>query len=246
MLRGYGERVALIDQAIGQIRDLLLELGQWDETLLVVTSDHGEAFFENAGLARHGYVPFETVLRVPLVISYPRALRAGGTRAVEVPTWHLDLLPTILAFAGIEAPPDLHGRSLRDVMLGSASLPPKRQLFPAVMRLALDRPPVPMRRVALELPLKWIEGHPLFGQADPMLFDLSQDPGEQHDLGASSDSECARLAAAAAAWEEHLVRRAPVHQVTGQRLEDAPERAGPAVKLSPEEEEKLRALGYLD
>ena len=82
ILASYAERVRLVDRAMTALRRTLHELGQWEDTLLVVTSDHGEAFWEH-GLAMHDYVPFDEVLRVPLLISYPRLLgerpRTGDT-----------------------------------------------------------------------------------------------------------------------------------------------------------------------
>ncbi|RIK91387.1 MAG: hypothetical protein DCC71_25090 [Proteobacteria bacterium] len=245
LLRSYDARIALVDRAIGEIRDLLEERGEWEDTLLVVTSDHGEAFFEHAGLSQHGYVPYDSVLHVPLVVSYPRALRDGGRRVVEERAWHLDLLPTVLGFAGVPAPSGLRGVDLGPAMRGDAALPPDRALFPWVRKLVLGEAPVPPRRVALDGPLKWIEGHPHFGEPGPMLFDLAGDPGEQRNLCAGGrGADCERLRAAALAWERSLAPRRPVHQTTGQPMGEA--EAPPSVEVSPEEEEKLRGLGYVE
>ena len=241
----YRERIRLIDHAIGEIRASLVELGEWDDTLFIVTSDHGEAFFEHGGLSQHSYEPFDEVLHVPLVVSYPRVLGENAGTVVEEPTSGLDLFPTILGFAGITPPEGLRGRDLRGAMSGSESLPADRPIFSSVMRLLLNREPVPPRQVVRVGPLKWIQGHPLFGSAEPMLFDLSQDPDERHDLCAARPDDCRRMEELAAARDRTLEPRWPVDQQTGERLtEDAA--ANEEVDVPPAEREKLRALGYAD
>ena len=74
MRRGYRQRIHRIDNALGRVRTRLEELGLWEDTLFVVTSDHGEAFFEH-GQVWHGYVRYQEVLRVPFIVSFPRLLR---------------------------------------------------------------------------------------------------------------------------------------------------------------------------
>ena len=103
LLTSYIDRIRLIDRAIGQIRNTLIELNQWDDTLLIVLGDHGEAFFEH-GSQRHGYIPFNEVLKVPLIVSYPNLLRDGDTRVIDGLVWHLDILPTISSLTGVPLP----------------------------------------------------------------------------------------------------------------------------------------------
>jgi arylsulfatase A-like enzyme len=239
--RSYVARIALVDRALATLRDVLRDSGQWDDTLVVVTSDHGEAFFEH-GLYKHEYVPFDEVLRVPLVASWPRGL---GTRArvVDGLAWHLDLLPTLLGLAGVPPPPGLGGRDLRGVLLGKEEIPSGRAIFPAVLRLAHEEPR-PLRRVALEGPLKWIAGQPEFGDAQGFVFDLASDPGERRNLRAERAGDAHRLEERAHEWERGLVPRPPVDQRDGRPLAPDAHDAPPA--LPEEERERLRVLGYLD
>jgi arylsulfatase A-like enzyme/4-amino-4-deoxy-L-arabinose transferase-like glycosyltransferase len=240
LLRAYDARLALVDRAIGRIRDTLVGLGQWKDTLLVVTSDHGEAFFEH-GLYRHGHVPFEEVLRVPLVVSYPRLLETRGRRVVDTLAWHLDLAPTILRLAGGEPPASWRGVDLTPLMLGAG--PKRRAVFPLVLRPP-NRGPADPRRVAVRGDLKFIEGDEDFGDPEGLLFDLASDRRERTNLRDSRAREFAELAQAADRWSASLELRPPVHQRTGEVLG----RDGPVepVELSEEEREELRALGYVE
>ncbi len=245
MLRSYEQRIALVDRAIGAIRDDLVARGQWDDTLLIVTADHGEAFYEHGGLWGHGYVPFDEVLHVPLVISYPRFLREAGVRVVSDLAWHLDLFPTVLGFAHESVPQELRGRDLRDSMRGAHALPRDAAVFPTVLRSA-HLPPVPLRRVALSESFKWIEGHEIFGAEQNLLFDLAADPTERRNLCQTDAEACRRLEASARAWEHGLRPQAPVQQRTGARTPPTGRGASEPADVSHDEQEKLRALGYVE
>ena len=115
--RNYAKRIELIDRAIGEIRAQLERDGLWRDTLLVLTSDHGEAFFEH-GLHWHGFIPYDEVLRVPLVLSYPRLFEQVAPGVRDALAWHLDLYPTILRLAGLEVEADRTGQDLTAVLEG--------------------------------------------------------------------------------------------------------------------------------
>jgi len=239
----YDRRIRLIDEAVGRIRATLVDLGQWDDTLLVVFSDHGEAFFEH-GLQRHDYVPFDEVLRVPLVVSYPRLLRERDGHVWSGLAWHLDLLPTILGLAGVDPPPGLAGVDLTDVLAGrdaGSALLADRAIFPAVLRPAF-REQRPLRRVVLAGGWKYIEGHENFGDEQGFLFDLGSDPAERQNLRTERPGAWEEMAARAGAWAAGLRPPGAVHQETGEPLSgDEGD-----VELSEEELEKLRGLGYVE
>jgi arylsulfatase A-like enzyme len=235
--RSYDARVASIDRALGAIRDTLRELGQWDDTLLVVTSDHGEAFFEH-GHYRHDFTPFEEVLRVPLVVSWPAGLPGRAGSVVEGLAWHPDLFPTLLGLAGVPAEPRAAALDLGPALRGEASLPADRAVFPALLRPA-HFPQEPLRRVGVRGDDKWIEGHPAFGDANGLLFDLARDPGERENLRSAQPERFAALRDIARAYAARLEPR-PVARQAGRS-----EQRGPA-PLPAEEREKLRALGYVE
>jgi arylsulfatase A-like enzyme len=239
--QSYADRIALVDQALSRIRATLVDLAQWDDTLLVVTSDHGEAFFEH-GSFEHSYVPFDEVLRVPLVITLPERLPAWKAREVGALAWHLDLMPTILELAGVESVAT-QGRSLVPVLEGRSA--PARGVFPAVLPSA-HRPRLPMRRVVVRDTFKHIPGHPKFGDPAGFLFDLGADPGETHNLRDSHADGVGWLSSLRRGFETRLERTPPVDQETGEVLDAASPLRGAAPRLSEQEREALRAMGYLD
>ena len=98
----YLGEVAAADAALAPLLEPILAAGVDGRTLVVVTSDHGEALGEH-GEASHGIFAYEEVLRVPLVIYAPQLFRP---RVVDAPARHVDLLPTLLDAIASPVPPD--------------------------------------------------------------------------------------------------------------------------------------------
>jgi arylsulfatase A-like enzyme len=242
LLASYDARIRAIDSAIGQIRDLLVDLGLWDDTLLIVTSDHGEAFFEH-GLYQHDQVPFEEVLRVPLIISWPDRLRDGDVRSIDSLAWHLDLMPTLLGLADLTPPAGLRGMDLTPLLTGSGAIDSERVLHPAVFRMPQGGVGS-VRRVALAGDEKYIEGHPDFGDADGLLFDLSETPDESANLREERPGRFRALAESVSRYEDSLERIPALHRGTGAPITQRPGEFIEAPTLAPQEEAALRALGY--
>jgi len=105
----YDAEVAANDASFGRLLDLLEADGRLEDTLVIFTSDHGEAFGEH-GSWTHGLDLYNEVLAVPLVIRLPGGSEAG--RRVTAPVQHIDLLPTILDQCGVEGLLTLPGSSL--------------------------------------------------------------------------------------------------------------------------------------
>jgi arylsulfatase A-like enzyme len=244
LLRAYDDRIRSIDRAIGQIRSLLLELGQWDDTLFIITSDHGEAFFEH-GLYRHDQVPFNEVLKIPLIISYPRLLRERGVRNVTSVTWHLDLLPTILSLASVPYPGKLRGIDLTPRLIEEANGSDDRVVFPGVLRIP-NEGMEPIRRVAVGSRFKFIEGHVKFGDSEGLLFDLRESPGERANLRTERVEIFNESAERVRGYERDLEFHPAIHRTTRKPITQRPGEFSARFTLSPEEEEALRALGYRD
>ncbi len=89
-----------VDQAIMRVLDALRESGMADDTIVVFTSDHGDLIGAHGGLVQKWYNAFDESIRVPLVISGPGIERVAD--GIDVPTSHVDLLPTLLGLAGID------------------------------------------------------------------------------------------------------------------------------------------------
>ncbi len=107
----YDREVAYTDAALGELVDDLKARGLWEETLMVVTADHGEGFWEHERL-QHGFAPFEEVARVPMVIRLPERLRQRVVAGVAPLAGLIDLAPTLLDWAGLPPLPQAEGVSL--------------------------------------------------------------------------------------------------------------------------------------
>ncbi len=102
----YRAIVRSVDAQIARFVEGLKTLGMWENTILVVTSDHGEEFGEHGGRF-HGKTLYEEMTRVPLVIRIPDV--AG--RQVKTPVGQMDIAPTILGLLGLPIPASFAGLS---------------------------------------------------------------------------------------------------------------------------------------
>jgi uncharacterized sulfatase len=134
----YRGEVAWTDAAIGELLDALEARGRLDETLIVVTADHGEEFFEHGGRG-HRQTLHDEVLRVPLLVVPPRSRVPAPAPVCEAQVSLSDLLPTVLDLAGLEAPPGLYGISLRPALEGGV-LPARPQVATLSLPLEGGRP----------------------------------------------------------------------------------------------------------
>ena len=105
----YDGNFAYVDDLVGQLIRCLEERGLTDNTVLIVTADHGEALFEH-GYIGHNTQLYEESIRVPLLVKLP----GQAPRKVEDVVELIDLGPTILELAGVPVPESMQGRSLFD------------------------------------------------------------------------------------------------------------------------------------
>ena len=165
----YDAEVLFADQQLGQFLDWLLAQPWGRNTIIVVTSDHGEALGEH-GLLHHGHRPYREVVQVPLLLGCPDGLPRG--RRVPQPVSLVDLMPTLLELAGAAPPPGLAGSSLLPLIRGEASGPP-RPLF------AESSSPVFLAREG-----RWWY-YTLLPRHQENLFDLESDPQQTTDVAAA-------------------------------------------------------------
>jgi len=111
----YDGEVRYVSDKIGELLQALEDLGIKDETLIVLTSDHGESLGEHNEFFDHCTV-YEPIIRVPLIMRYPEELPKG--RRIEGLVQSIDLPRTILEMAGIPVPREFEGRSLLPVAWG--------------------------------------------------------------------------------------------------------------------------------
>jgi arylsulfatase A-like enzyme len=105
----YKNEITYNDQAFAQMREGLKEMGLWEDTMVVITADHGDELWEH-GKVGHGHNLFQELVHVPLVVSYPKLIPAGTE--VWAGADVLDLYPTIMAAVRGERPEGLQGKNL--------------------------------------------------------------------------------------------------------------------------------------
>lgn len=205
----YDGEVTAADAKLGAVMQAIERAGAGGRTVTLVVSDHGEHFGENR-LVSHQFSVHNALLHVPLVV---HGLPGSEPDVIDEPVALLDLMPSILTWAGLEVPVDLPGRPLplsstargepRDLLAEYAD--PARLVIDsrearsmlgsidAIRRQCDDDDRVfgSMRSV-IRYPFKLIEyeGHP------PELYDLESDPREEHDLAPRSGERVAELVAA--------------------------------------------------
>jgi arylsulfatase A-like enzyme len=111
-VRQYHQGVLALDEAVGQLIETLKETGQYENTLVVFTSDQGFAW------GQHGFrtklAPYDANIRSPLIVSMPG--RVAENQVCETPVGGVDLVPTFFRFAGIDLPWKMHGHDLTPLL----------------------------------------------------------------------------------------------------------------------------------
>lgn len=174
----YDSGIAYTDDQVGRILRRLEELGLASETVVVITSDHGEALGER-DLAAHAYL-WDFNLMVPLIFTFPDGLGRGETIPQQVRS--VDILPTVLEALGVEVPGPIDGVSLRPLILGRGQPPSEAWSYAASSNYGISL------RVANRL--KYIYRNaawaPLHAQEE--IYRLDRDPGETTDVAAETAS----------------------------------------------------------
>ncbi len=172
----YDHEVAYADAAFGQLVDDLRERGLYEDTLLLVTSDHGEGFMEHGRLG-HGLSPHEEQVRVPLIVRLPERMR-GQRGRIERPVGLIDLFPTLLDLLGLEPEVAAQGESLAPLLRGESM--PDRVVF-------ADTSPAFAARSRTHK-LIWFE------DGTREFYDLVNDPEEQDSQVEPCRGACRELA----------------------------------------------------
>jgi arylsulfatase A-like enzyme len=212
----YDGGIAYIDHQIGEVVKWLKHRGAYDNTMIVVTSDHGEAFGERHRVG-HANSPYQNLLHVALIVKYPHQARRGTE---ERPVSLIDVAPTILQEAGIAVPQTMQGRSLaatadRDIF---------SETFPCPVAHSPDCPNGCTARAIFSWPYKFIttsNGH-------RELFELSGDPAESRNLYIQQPERAAQLADRLSVW-----------------MKSMPQQSQETHTLSPEDLRRLKSLGYV-
>ena len=201
LLSYYDDLIADTDTRVGAFLDEIDQLGLRDNTLIVVTSDHGE-FFNEHGKRGHGCMPlYEPLIRVPLLVRYPARLAPRGPD--RHPVSLVDVAPTILKLLEVPQPDRMKGVPLPG--LGT----PEGDTRPVVV--ACDDY-VAVRQSALKLMASST------APDQPLLFDLERDPGEKENLFAARSGDAQSLLGLA---QQHWREASAVAQQSPARTLDA-------------------------
>ena len=212
----YDEELLALDAQIGELFAELEAKGLWDETLVVVTADHGEEFFEHGGYF-HGQSLHDELTHVPLIVKPPTSWQAPAGARVDGLAESRDISATLLAAAQVQPLPagtvDLgpwvrgtaHGDAPRDFAV-SESLD-QVAIRSATHKLVVDRKGGGYR-----------------------LFDLAADSAESRDVAAAEGAQLAQLRRQLSDWRRGLQEM----------------RKGPTVEVDEETREGLDALGYVN
>lgn len=195
------------DDDVGAALATLRELGLWENTIVVLSADHGEELLEHgqvghASTTQAGTL-FEEVLRVPLIIRVPGI--AGG-RVVPGMAQQADVMPTVLEALGLPADPRMQGRSLLPEMRGERAAVPRATAFSESTdcgwQCAGNRQKTARLYAARERDWKLIVRRDEFGKvASESLYNLDHDPGETRNVIARQPQAAVRLRRA---LEEHI------------------------------------------
>jgi arylsulfatase A-like enzyme len=227
----YDGEIRFTDDHLGEIVANLRRLGVLDDTIVVVTSDHGDEFFEH-GLKGHGVALYDEVVHVPLVIRYPERIAPGQRITEQVRL--MDIAPTILGLAQIAAPPDFAAPGLHDRAIdlspwlvdgGNAERPG----LPAFSQTLIGLRHESVRTQHAKLIQRINE---VSGKTFVMLYDLAADPRESYNLNREKPPPSSRqvLDGLLSAW----------------RIETGREKSlAIPLRHEPEQEDRLRALGYV-
>lgn len=236
----YDAEIRYTDRELGRLFDGLSELGMLDRAVIVVTSDHGEEFGEHGSMEGHQWTLYDEVLHVPLLVVAPGV--GPGSRIPQI-VESIDIAPTLLRWAGIDAPPSYQGRPLHALL--SDSVDAIRADGWASGRETMEweeRTFAEIGRFVMRASLR-TDGHKLIFTKDtegknrlgvPIqpgfeLFNLGVDPLEQDNQYAEDDPVARQLSNRLRTWAAH--RGAPPAMVEPD--------------LTAEERERLRSVGYI-
>jgi arylsulfatase len=218
------------DWAVGQVYKALRESGQLENTLLIITSDHGEAFGEH-GWEYHGGSVYDEMVHVPLLLRLPNQQHRG--HRVSALTQNVDILPTVFDYLRIGYPRDaVQGRSLMPLISRSES-----SVHDYVFATCLGYPSYLVRDTHYALILHRAEG-------TRELYDLRADPGQRRNTIAAKPEVEERMLAAFRQFA--LSQKQPPLQFLDARAHMRAEPPPNTGALTPETRRELQALGYLE
>jgi arylsulfatase A-like enzyme len=179
----YDAELRTVDEEyVGKILDKLRASGRYDNTMILLTADHGEELYDHSGYA-HGHALWDEVIHVPLLVKFPKGRKPSNlAREVDAVTQAIDLIPSLMSFLGQPAPGDLPGT---DIFLGE----PRGYAFSEIKS----------GYMMLKGGYKLIESNGM-----TFLANHREDPGETINLAEQEPERLAEMRQAAIALRQHV------------------------------------------
>lgn len=219
LLSQYDGGIAYIDFHLEKLINRLKSDGLYENSLIIITSDHGEAFGEK-NLLIHGLAAYENITSVPLIIKYPNQNKG---QIVDELVSSVDYLPTVLGTIGKEIPEYIQGTSLLEIT-NSAKRNVISESYPSEYWKSLHSRFNRIQRAIYSWPYKFISATD--GKLE--LYDLSKDPNEANDLYHDDSTVAKQMDSKLKQWLDTFT----------------PEESEPA-SMDRETIENLKALGYI-
>ena len=229
MVAQYDGEIRFFDDWLGRWVRYLKSRGLYDNSLFIITSDHGEAFMEH-GHYKHGFTVHEEEIRVPLVMRLPKKI-TPGIRNPDI-VGLADVMPTILEILGIRGPGGMQGKSLVPLLRGGNTsrdfYGEVSGIFKGSYQFIISKGKKYIAESVLTLeenltPLHFRKGR---------LFDLLKDPRENRNLFRKGDPFTTRYRMRLKAKRDEVLQRG---RLTGKQR----------IELDPETVERLKELGYI-
>jgi len=187
----YDSEILYTDHTLGRIFDELKNLDLYDKTMIIVTSDHGDEFWEHGG-KYHEKTVYNEIIHVPLIIKLPGS-ETAGTR-INIPVSQLDVMPTILDYLGEEQPKQTQGRSLLPLIRGGR-MSEKRVVVSETTQKVTNQKYAFVYRNYHYIYSKKLGEKSRTDNQNEELFDISEDPMQQNNISTEKKDILKRLRA---------------------------------------------------
>jgi len=222
MFSRYQGEIRSLDRGLGQFFESLRRKDLWDNSLIIIVSDHGEEFLEHLRWG-HGQSLYQELIHVPLLLKFPKGA-AISPQVIGSPVNTIDITPTILDFLGrSDLATEMQGRSLLPLIRGEKE-GGTQLIFSEVNDSYYDV----IAYTTIEDSLKFIISHPENGVEEFELYNIVKDPGEKNNLWRESEEALGMKERC-----ENFIN----HLQAGELREKS--------KFDPQTLKRLKAMGYL-
>ena len=192
-IAAYYAAITAVDAQIGRVMRTLEDLSRARDTIVLVTSDHGDMLGSQGSRLKRK--PWEESIRVPGILRYPAGVKPGQTS--DVLFSHVDIAPTLLSLCGLPIPAEMQGSDLAKAVRGQSVRGPESAFFQFFVPFAGDGTPRPWRGVRTD--------RHMYARTESgpwVLYDLKDDPYERNNLAQDPSSAAVRnsLEATLASW----------------------------------------------